>query len=161
MHAGRPEESTGAHSVPAGSTPAATDASVLVAARVLRHGRPLRINPPGKRPSGLLQGTRDERSLHPPASSTRPAILDESSAAFHDFVVAHGQYFDSYLATEPGRLRFWSRDNSGLISYTRRGRYVLVGGGLIAPESGKANLLGEFVEFGDREGLRLGFHNIA
>jgi phosphatidylglycerol lysyltransferase len=165
MDAGRPEEFTGAHGVPAGRIPAAAVPSVVpnraVASRVLRHGRPLRINPPGKRPTGPMQGTRDERSLLQSAESGRPAVLDESSEAFRDFVVAHGQYFDSYLATEPGRLRFWSRDCSGLISYTRRGRYVLVGGGLIAPESRKANLLGEFVEFGEREGLRLGFHNIG
>ena len=38
-------------------------------------------------------------------------------------VFQHGEYFDSYLATEPGREEFWSSTGEGLISYTRRGRY--------------------------------------
>jgi phosphatidylglycerol lysyltransferase len=132
-----------------------------VASRLVRHGRPLPIHPAGKRAGGPLQGTRDDRPHLQTTAPASPAFLDESSQAFREFVFANGQHFDSYLATEPGRLRFWSRDRSGLISYTRRGRYVLVGGGLIAPDSRKANLLGEFVEFGEREGVRLGFHNIG
>jgi phosphatidylglycerol lysyltransferase len=128
--------------------------------RLVRHGRPLPIHPAGKRAGGPQITTRVDRPHLQHADPAAP-LLDESSPAFREFVCANGQYFDSYLATEAGRLRFWSRDGSGLISYTRRGRYVLVGGGLVAPDCQKANLLGEFVEFGEREGLRLGFHNIG
>src|SRR5262245_59544906 len=107
MHARQPEEFTGAHGTPAGHTPAVavpSDAPTRAfALRALRHGRPLRINSPAKRPSGPMLGTRDERPLLQATGPASPAVLDK----FHDFVVAHGQYFDSYLATEPGRLRFW------------------------------------------------------
>ena len=51
-----------------------------------------------------------------------------------EFVFRHGPYFDSYLATEPGRWNFWSRNRRGLISYVQHGRVVLAVGGLIAPD---------------------------
>lgn len=76
-------------------------------------------------------------------------------------VFRHGEYFDSYLATEPGREEFWSSSGDGLISYTRRGRYVLVGGGLIAPDDHKPQLLKEFVQFLQDQKLRSAFHNIG
>lgn len=76
-------------------------------------------------------------------------------------VFQHGEYFDSYLATEPGREEFWSSSGDGLISYTRRGRYVLVGGGLIAPDDHKPLLLKEFVQFLQEQKLRAAFHNIG
>lgn len=76
-------------------------------------------------------------------------------------VFQHGEYFDSYLATEPGREEFWSSAGEGLISYTRRGRYVLVGGGLIAPDDHKPQLLQEFNEFLREKKLRSAFHNIG
>lgn len=76
-------------------------------------------------------------------------------------VFQHGEYFDSYLATEPGREEFWSSNGDGLISYTRRGRYVLVGGGLIAPDDHKPLLLKEFVQFLQDQKLRAAFHNIG
>lgn len=84
--------------------------------------------------------------------------LDES---LEQFVFEHAQYFDSYLATEPGRQLFWSQDRSGLISYTTRGRFVLVGGGLIAPEERKETLLREFQEYASRRRWRVAFHNIG
>ena len=77
------------------------------------------------------------------------------------FVAKYGQCFDSYLATEPGRLSFWSRQGLGLISYFRRGRYILVGGGLIAPDEHKETLLKEFVEQTKRDNLRAAFLNIS
>ncbi|HTI50927.1 MAG TPA: DUF2156 domain-containing protein [Planctomycetaceae bacterium] len=87
-----------------------------------------------------------------------PVGLAES---LEQFVFEHAQYFDSYLATEPGRQLFWSQDRRGLISYTTRGRYVLVGGGLIAPEEHKDALLGEFQAHTSKHGLRVAFHNIG
>ena len=78
-----------------------------------------------------------------------------------EFVYRYGDYFDSYLATEPGRREFWSDSGAGLISYAQRGRYVLVGGGLIAPEAHKPQLLGEFVSYMQDAGLKSAFHNIG
>lgn len=76
-------------------------------------------------------------------------------------VFQYGEYFDSYLATEPGRQEFWSSDGQGLISYIRRGRYILVCGGLIAPEETKAKLLSEFREFAQAQKATITFHNIG
>lgn len=76
-------------------------------------------------------------------------------------VFCHGEYFDSYLATEPGRLEFWSSTGEGLISYTQRGRYLLIGGGLIAPDEHKPQLLREFVAYLRKNRLVATFHNIA
>jgi phosphatidylglycerol lysyltransferase len=93
-----------------------------------------------------------------------PAVLPaerRSAESLEEFVFEHGEHFDSYLATEPGRLSFWSRAGHGLISYTRRGRYVLVGGGLIAPSQHKEALLAEFVEYASQHQLRVAFHNIT
>ncbi|MGQ0634905.1 MAG: bifunctional lysylphosphatidylglycerol flippase/synthetase MprF [Planctomycetaceae bacterium] len=84
-----------------------------------------------------------------------------SQDVLEQFAFEHGGYFDSYLATEPGRQRFWSQGRQGLISYVMRGRYVLVGGGLIAPDDHKADLLAEFVEHTDRRRLKVAFHNIG
>lgn len=108
------------------------------------------------------------QTIHAPKSDLR--MLAPSSAVEHvdvasdelqQFVFSYGQYFDSYLATEPGRLNFWSPTGPGLVSYTRRGRHVLVGGGLIAPEIHRANLLREFVEFASDRKLHVAFHNIG
>src|SRR5579871_139827 len=76
-------------------------------------------------------------------------------------VFQHGEYFDSYLATEPGRDEFWSSTGEGLVSYTRRGRYVMIGGGLIAPDEHKLQLLKEFVDFLKGRNLVGAFHNIG
>ncbi|MSR56460.1 MAG: DUF2156 domain-containing protein [Planctomycetaceae bacterium] len=105
-----------------------------------------------------------ESPVEPAAPVVKPALhepVTEAVADLEQFVFRHGQYFDSYLATEPGRMLFWSRNRQGLISYTRRGRYVLVGGGLIAPEIQKETLLREFVEFAHLNKWRLAFHNIG
>ena len=77
------------------------------------------------------------------------------------FVFRYGEYFDSYLATEPGRTEFWSTKGPGLISFTRRGKYLLVGGGLIAPDEHKATLLAEFSEFARSHNHHIAFHNIG
>ncbi len=90
-----------------------------------------------------------------------PAGIIGTEQSLEQFVFEHGQYFDSYLATEPDRLYFFSTRQRGLISYVRRGRYALVGGGLIAPESHKDELLGQFVEHVKRHNLHVAFHNIG
>jgi len=95
-------------------------------------------------------------SAHPAADLTSYLAVKRQEVVFN-----HGEYFDSYLATEPGRQEFWSRSGDGLVSYTSRGRYVLVGGGLIAPDSHKPELLAEFIEFLRQQKLRVAFHNIG
>lgn len=105
--------------------------------------------------TGLFQGENhtDQVGLKSDPSITREQI--EST------VFQHGEYFDSYLATEPGRQEFWSSDGRGLISYTRRGRYILVCGGVIAPDETKARLLSEFRDFADSQTATITFHNIG
>jgi phosphatidylglycerol lysyltransferase len=48
-----------------------------------------------------------------------------------------------------------------MISYVRRGRYILAGGGLFAPDDHCETLLGEFVEAASRARLHLAFYNIC
>ncbi len=110
----------------------------------------LRIDSGEKRPDASTSA--NELSSHVPA---------ETAESLEQFVFRHGSYFDSYLATEPGRLTFRSQSQDGLISYTRRGKYVLAGGGLIAPPSHKAALLDEFLKFLRQNKLRVEFHNIC
>ena len=86
---------------------------------------------------------------------------DNANETLEAFVFRYGQYFDSYLATEPGRWNFWSRNRRGLISYVQRGRYVLAGGGLFAPDDHREGLLGEFVEATARRKLHVAFYNIG
>jgi len=95
------------------------------------------------------------------ASTTGVEQVGLAGEELQQFVFSHGQYFDSYLATEPGRLNFWSPTGPGLVSYARRGKHVLVGGGLIAPEYHRPELLREFVEFASDRRLHVVFHNIG
>ena len=73
------------------------------------------------------------------------------------FVYEHGHQPDSYLATAPGRETFWSSHRSGLVSYKRFGRHILVSGGLIAAPSDRAELLREFLEFAKSRRWRVSF----
>lgn len=93
--------------------------------------------------------------------SHQPEALDrDDRRTLTNLVVQHGQYYDSYLATEPNRSTFYSKDRLGLISFVRRGNYVLVGGGLIAPAAHRRKLLEEFVEYTVANKLHAAFHNI-
>ena len=95
------------------------------------------------------------------ATESTVGVLADSKTELMEFVYQNGQCFDSYLATEPGRFNFRSQNAPGLVSYTRYGRFVLVGGGLIAADGHRANLLREFVEFASRQKWKVAFHNIA
>lgn len=77
------------------------------------------------------------------------------------FVYEHGDAYDSYLATEPGRNYFWSANRMGVVSYVQRGLNVLAGGGLIAAPENKERLLQEFIDFNQRHGHKFGFLNIC
>jgi len=87
----------------------------------------------------------------------RAIAVEQSSEALKLFAYEHGHQPDSYLASAPGREVFWSAEGSGLLSYTRYGRHVLVSGGLIAPPSERENLLIEFLRFVTARRLRATF----
>lgn len=95
------------------------------------------------------------------SSSKRRLIKRSKASSLELHVFKFGQYFDSYLATEPGRKEFWSKNKLGLISYAQLGRHILVGGGLICAEHHKPQLLKEFLEFIGRHKLVAAFHNIG
>src|SRR5262249_8511070 len=73
-----------------------------------------------------------------PASAHEPAF---TSTPLHECAYQYASSYDAYLATEPGRLTFWSRDGHGVVTYIRDGRHALVGGGLLAPDAHKEQLL--------------------
>ncbi len=82
-------------------------------------------------------------------------------AVISDLAFRHGRYFDSYLATESNRKHFISAGGMGVVSYVQCGRYILVGGGLIAPDSHRKRLLELFVEFAASKRLTVSFYNIG
>lgn len=106
-----------------------------------------------KRPHGAVALTEARRSEAPPSEVAYESL--------EEFVCRHGQYFDSYLATEPGRWNFWSRSRRGLISCALSGPNVLCGGGLIAPADHREELLGEFIESAAHQKLHVVFFNIS
>jgi lysylphosphatidylglycerol synthetase-like protein (DUF2156 family) len=69
------------------------------------------------------------------------AAIDASTRELHDLAFRHGECYDSYLATEPGRTLFWARDREGVVSYVRRGGNLLAGGGLLTAPERKEELL--------------------
>ncbi|MCA9074628.1 MAG: DUF2156 domain-containing protein [Planctomycetaceae bacterium] len=96
-----------------------------------------------------------------------PSIRDLSTESvtqtlqhLQKFVFEHGQVYNSYLATEPSRELFWSTDGQGVVSFVRRGRHLLCGGGLIAPPEHRAELLRQFIGFTREYGLRPVFFDI-
>lgn len=119
-------------------------------------GRKLRLDP-GVQRINHPHGPAGVAVTQPPA----PIARELAAETLEEFVFRHGQYFDSYLATEPGRWSFWSRNRRGMISYVQRGRYVLAGGGLFAPEDHREELLGEFVEATSQRKLQVAFYNIC
>jgi phosphatidylglycerol lysyltransferase len=83
------------------------------------------------------------------------------SARLEDFAFRYGRSAESYLVTEPGRESFWLPDYSGVIVYLRRGRYLHVGGGLLAADADKPLLLEAFTRWTTKSRLRPLFYNIA
>ncbi|MCA9015639.1 MAG: DUF2156 domain-containing protein, partial [Planctomycetaceae bacterium] len=109
--------------------------------------------------SAHSQSSTDDRSQI--LSCAPDAVGDLSESELREFIFQHGRYFDSYLASEPGRLSFWSRGRRGLISYKRWRNHVIIGGGLIAPDHHKPQLVAEFLEFAKQHRLSIAFHNIG
>lgn len=137
--------------------------SPAVPARELSlNGKPVRIDVRHARKS---PGGQAEHTVPRPhfleVTVDRAAPLSAPTHGVEEFVYCHGQHYDSYLATEPGRLHFWSSRRDGLISYIRRGNHLFVGGGLIAPPISRANLLGEFTRSTEGLGQRAVFFNVS
>jgi phosphatidylglycerol lysyltransferase len=78
-----------------------------------------------------------------------------------EFAFRFGRSAESYLVTEPDRQAFWLPDSSGVIVYLRRGRYLHVGGGLLAADADKPLLLHAFTRWATESRLRPLFYNIA
>ncbi len=101
--------------------------------------------------------TIEIRSNTIPPSSDR---LDDAEL-LEQLAFTYGRSYDSYLVIEPGRECFWPKACPGVVAYVRTGKYLHVGGGLLAPAESKANLLAEFVQFALRQRLAISFYNIA
>src|SRR5438270_10353544 len=93
------------------------------------------------------------------AAVPRPA--DTDAGLLEEYAYRFGRSYDSYLATEPGRQCFWSRDRQGVVAFIRIGKYLKISGGLLAPDEHKADLLRQLVQYADRRKLFLSFYNIA
>ncbi|HZZ71806.1 MAG TPA: phosphatidylglycerol lysyltransferase domain-containing protein [Pirellulales bacterium] len=78
-----------------------------------------------------------------------------------DLAYRFGRSYDSYLVTEPGRECFWSAARDGAIVFLRRGKYLSVGGGLLAAAADKRELLAEFIDYLRANRLHASFYNIA
>jgi phosphatidylglycerol lysyltransferase len=83
------------------------------------------------------------------------------SVLLEDVAFRYGRSSESYLVTEPGRECFWLPDHLGVIVFLRRGRYLHVGGGLLAGDGEKATLLDAFTHWTSQSRLRPLFYNIA
>ena len=103
------------------------------------------------------------RELAGAGISTSTPVLgtDARPASLEDFAFRFGPYYDSYLATEPGREIFWSGDRRGVVGLVRMGRYLQAGGGLIAPRGYREPLLAELVARAESLGESLSFYNVA
>ncbi|HIE97302.1 MAG TPA: DUF2156 domain-containing protein [Planctomycetes bacterium] len=90
-----------------------------------------------------------------------PLEVPTVAALISDLAFRHGSYFDSYLAVESNRKHFVSPEGMGVVSYVQYGRYLLVGGGLIAPDCHRKRLLELFMEFAASKKLTVSFYNIG
>ncbi len=91
--------------------------------------------------------------MHPFVVMARPSL--------ESFAFEFGRSYDSYLASEPGRLSFWAKNARGVVAYERVGKYLNVVGGLLADVAEKHELLAEFVEYARQRRLWISFYNIA
>jgi phosphatidylglycerol lysyltransferase len=87
--------------------------------------------------------------------------LQHANVVLEDLAFRYGRSAESYLVTEPGRECFWLPNCAGVIVYLRRGRYLHVGGGLLAADADKPALLAAFTRWATGSRLRPMFYNIA
>ncbi|HVC96021.1 MAG TPA: DUF2156 domain-containing protein [Pirellulales bacterium] len=84
-----------------------------------------------------------------------------AAEVLEEYAYRYGRSYDSYLVNEPDRECFWSRNGQGAVGLVRVGKYLKIGGGLLAPEECKSALLAELVEHAARRGQYLSFYNIT
>jgi phosphatidylglycerol lysyltransferase len=109
--------------------------------------------------SATLTPTKSEDLRSQQRHATDP--ISTGAELLERFAFQYGRSYDSYLVTEPGRQCFWSRQATGVVVYVQTGKYLNVGGGLIAPPQQQAELLAQFVEFARQRQLIISFYNIA
>jgi phosphatidylglycerol lysyltransferase len=99
--------------------------------------------------------------IDPSSVSSRPQDYVPGEGPLEKHAYHYGRTYDSYIVTEPGWQRFWSRELGGVVGLVQKGKYLYVGGGLLAPPEQKGYLLAELVEHAAARGLVLTFFNIA
>jgi phosphatidylglycerol lysyltransferase len=72
-----------------------------------------------------------------------------------------GHTYDSYLASEPDREYYFGPQRRGVIGFRRWARQAYVVGGLLAQEEERDALLASFMNFANRERLRVSFFNLV
>jgi phosphatidylglycerol lysyltransferase len=88
-------------------------------------------------------------------------VTTHSQVLLEDLAFRYGRSYESYLVTEPDRECFWLPHGHGAVAFLRRGRYLHVGGGLLAAESDRRALLESFVDWARQCNLRILFYNLA
>jgi len=88
-------------------------------------------------------------------------VMDVSSReTLEEHIYRYGRGYDSYLSVEPDRQYFWAKDQCGVISFVRLGRYVYVTGGLLAPEDRWEELATQFLSFAKKHKYLVTFFNL-
>lgn len=93
--------------------------------------------------------------------STASTALQVARLSLEQLAYRHGQYYDSYLATDHAREAIWSDDRRGAVACARVGRYLNVGGGLLSPVDHREDLLAHVAAKADRQGDLLSFYNVT
>lgn len=96
--------------------------------------------------------------LSPFIARTKPVSDDY---LLEDLAFQYGQVYDSYLACEAGRERFWSSEGAGAIAFVNVAGHLKVGGGLLAAAADRPRLLKEFLGFVSQKYKSAAFFNIT
>ena len=94
----------------------------------------------------ISKSTRTGKNRSNPFAATLAGPL-ESKDTLEQYAFRFGRSYDSYLVTNSGRHQFWANNGAGVVAYVRSGKYLHVGGGLLAAAKHKAQLLAEFADF--------------
>lgn len=92
---------------------------------------------------------------------SRDRMPTDAVARLEDLSYQWGETYDAYLVNEGKREYFWLPDRTGVVGFTRRGRHVLVVGGLLAPPQLRAALLTSFLDFARRKRWHVSFYNVG
>jgi phosphatidylglycerol lysyltransferase len=85
---------------------------------------------------------------------------EEAVSRLRRLAFEHGETYAASLVLEPDRELFWSADRRGVIGFRRRGRYVLVADGLLAPSGERPRLLADFLAFAAARRWHASFINV-